>query len=56
MFSGLQDGLGRDTGFGGRGGWCRTTGSRGLRIGEESLRVVIVSMNRQEAWDMVLFT
>lgn len=56
MFSGLQDGLGRDTRFGGRGGWCRTTGSRGLRIGEESLRGVIVSMNRQVAWDMVLFT
>lgn len=50
LFSGLQDGLGRDTGFGGRGGWCWTTGSRRLRIGEESLRVVVVSMKRQEAW------
>lgn len=44
LFSGLQDGLGRDTRFGGRGGWCRTTGGGGLRIGEESLCVIIVSM------------
>jgi hypothetical protein len=46
LFSGLRDGLGRDAGFGGRGDWCGTTGGRGLRISEESLRVMIVSMKK----------